>query len=140
MMRRQISIVCHDTPQEKKLRVRMRPLALTLLLFVLLLLFLIVKAPIEYGWDSYFPYEGIVLKIETCWLDWLASEFMSLEHLIIETPEGKIIDKVVSMDVRIPNRVQAGDYVVKRTGFGNPVRPRDKKTTREILEQWNSRK
>jgi hypothetical protein len=42
------------------------------------------------------------------------------------------------MEIRLPNRIETGDYVIKEKGFRNTVRPRDKKTNQEILQQWNS--
>jgi len=106
--------------------------------FVLIWLFLVIKAAINITWDSYYQYEGKVLKIETRWYDRIPFEFNTWEHLIIKTPDGKTIDKLVSMEIRLPNRIETGDYVIKGKGFKNTVRPRDKKTNREIIEQWRS--
>jgi len=88
--------------------------------------------------DYYFPYEGEVLRIEKRWYDHIAFEFPTWEHLIIKTPDGKTIDRLVSLEVRLPNRIAPGDYVVKKQGFGNAVRPRGKKTNQEIMDEWQA--
>ena len=108
-------------------------------LLVLAGLALTVVTGIDLICDAYFPYEGTVLRIERRWYDRIPFEFNMWEHLIIQTPGGKIIDKYINQKFRIPQRIEIGDFVVKQKGFRNSVRPRDKKTTREIIDDWRKR-
>jgi hypothetical protein len=112
------------------------PLSLVLIVIGLVLLVQVIAYAVKLPRDYYCPYEGRVLRIETRWYDRIAFEFSTWEHLIIETPDGKIIDRFTSKEQRAPNRIEAGDYVVKGKGFRSGVRPRDKETTQEILERW----
>ena len=137
-MQRRIKILYKDSAAGRKWRFYGSLFAVLILLFALIWLFLVTKTAIKLAWDYYYPYEGRVLKIETRWYDHIPFEFMTWEHLVIETPDGKIIDRLVSMEIRFPSRIQTGDYVIKEKGFRNTVRPRDKKTTQELLEEWNS--
>jgi hypothetical protein len=84
--------------------------------------------------DGYFPYEGRVHRITTSWLDWLVFDFSDYEHLVIQTPTGKTIDRIVSMEIRSRQRIEKGDDVVKGRGLRNWVRPRDKQTTDEMRD------
>lgn len=118
-----------------KLRFSGNPLALVLLVAVVVWLILIFHAAVNLVWDGYFPYQGRVLEIETRWSDYITGEFVRWEHLIIETPEGETVDKLLSFERRVTSRIKKGDYVVKKRGFFNRVRPRDKKTTQEMLEE-----
>ena len=115
------------------------PVAFAGILLALIWLILVAVTGIDLLCDAYFPYEGIILRIERRWYDHIPFEFNMWEHLIIETPDGKIIDKYVNQINRIPQRIETGDFVIKPKGFRNPVRPRDKKTTREIIDQWRKR-
>jgi hypothetical protein len=118
-----------------KFRFSGNPLALVLFVAVLVWLFLILHAAVNLVWDGYFPYQGRVLNIETRWADYVTGELVHWEHLIIETPEGETVDKLLSFERRVTSRIKKGDYVVKKRGFFNRVRPRDKKTTQEMLEE-----
>ena len=116
----------------------MDPVSGVILMFVFTWLFLVAETAVKLAWDSYYPYEGRVLKIETRWYDHIPFEFVTWEHLVIETSNGKIVDKFISPETLIPSRIRAGDYVIKGKGFGNTVRARDKKTTRELLDEWRT--
>ena len=84
--------------------------------------------------DSFFSYEGDVIAITRSWMDWLVLEGNDQEHLIIRTPPGNTIDRVVSIQTRSLQRIEVGDYVVKSKGIRKKVRPRDKMTTQEIRQ------
>lgn len=137
-MEQRVKIVYTKSPTGRRFQFSGNPIAAMLILCALLLLSLFVITAIDFLWDQYFPYEGKVLKIETRWYDYITFEFMTWEHVMIETPDGKTVDKLVSTEIRLPNRIKVGDYVVKQKGFRNAIRPRDKKTTDEILEEWSS--
>jgi hypothetical protein len=138
-MQQRINIIYKNSPTSRIFRFFYKsPLAVIGILFVLIWLFFVATMAIKVTWDYYYPYEGRVLKIESRWYDHILFEFTTWEHLIIETPDGEPIDKLVSMEIRLPNRIETGDYVIKGKGFRNTVRPRDKKTNQEILQQWKS--
>ena len=137
-MQQRIKIVYKDSPTGRIFRFYKSPLAILSILFALIWLFFIIVTAIKVTWDYYYPYEGRVLKIETRWYDHIPFEFVTWEHLVIETPDGKTIDKLISMEIRLPNRIETGDYVIKGRGFRNTVRFRDNKTNQEILEEWNA--
>jgi hypothetical protein len=88
----------------------------------------------KYLRDSYFSYEGEVVAIARSWIDWLVLEGNDQEHMIIRTPAGDTIDRVVSIQTRSLQRIEVGDYVVKSRGIRRKVRPRDKMTTQEIRQ------
>lgn len=130
-----IKILFKNSPSGARWRIFTNPLSAAILIAVFGWLFLVAKTAIKLTWDYNYPYEGTVLKIETHWYDRIAFEFMTWEHLVIKTPEGEIIDRLVSVQTRIPSRIQVGDYVIKGEGIGNAVRARDRKTTQELLEE-----
>ena len=130
-----IKILYKRTPPCARVRFFANPLSVVVLITVFTWLFLVAITAIKLSWDYYSPYEGRVLKIETHWYDYIAFEFMTWEHLVIETPEENVIDRLVSMQTLIASRIRTGDYVIKGKGIGNTVRPRDKKTTQELLEE-----
>ncbi len=139
-MTRQVNILYEHSRQGRRLRFSGNPLVVLPLLFVLIWFVMVIFSAIKLTQDSYFPYQGEVLKIETRWYDHIPFEFLTWEHLMIETPQGKTIDKFVSKTNRLSSRITSGDYVIKPKGFNHPVRCRDKKTTQEILDAWNARK
>ena len=130
-----IKILFKSSPAGGRWRIFTNPLSVVILIAVFGWLFLVAKTAIKLTWDYYYPYEGRLLKIETHWYDRIAFDFMTWEHLVIETPEGEVIDRLVSVHTRIPSRIQVGDYVIKGEGIVNAVRARDKKTTQELLEE-----
>jgi hypothetical protein len=75
-----------------------------------------------YTGDAYFPYGGQVVAIRTSWAKRFILESGDEEILVIRTPDGKMIDRVVSMQTRILQGIRVGDHVVKERGFGNSVR------------------
>lgn len=128
-------ILFKNSPSGARWRFLTNPLSAVILIALFGWHFLVAKTAIKLTWGYYYPYEGTVLKIETHWYDYVAFEFMTWEHLIIETPEGEVIDRLISVQTRIPGRIQVGDYVIKGEGVGDKVRARDKKTTQELLEE-----
>ncbi|MBN1425280.1 hypothetical protein JXA88_12060 [Candidatus Fermentibacteria bacterium] len=78
-----------------------------------------------YVHDAYFPYEGEVVGLKVRWVDRFILESPEEEHLVIRTPAGKTIDRVVPMQIRIRQGIRIGDQVVKERGFRNRVRLRD---------------
>ena len=139
-MQRRIRIIYKHPTHGKKFRFFGNPFLIVILLFILTWLFLVVRTTIKLAWDYYYPYQGRVLKIETHWADHIPFEFLTWEHLTIETPEGKTMDRFVSMQVRYSSRIKVGDYVIKKKGIRNYVRPRDKKTSQEIADEWTLHK
>ena len=109
----------------RRVRFAGHPLAVVLLVAVLAWLALSCRACARIAWDSYGSYEGTVVDIRTRWTDHLTSDFGQWEHLLVETPQGRILDKYVSFQRRVMNGIHEGDYVVKEKGFGNAVRRRD---------------
>jgi len=101
-MEQRVRILYTKSPPGRIFRFYGNPIALILILCALLSLLLFIITVIDFLWDQYSPYEGRVLKIETRWYDYIAFEFMTWEHAIIETPNGKIVDKLVSMEIREP--------------------------------------
>ena len=65
---------------------------------------------------GYFPYEGTVIRIERDFVHDVFSEDED-DRLVIRTPEGKEIERMVSMYVRVSQRIFVGSYVVKEKGF-----------------------
>jgi len=88
----------------------------------------------KYLRDSYLPYEGEVVAIKRSWTDWFLLESNDQEHLVIRTPAGNTVDRVVSLQTRSLQRIEVGDYVVKDKGIRNHAKPRGKRTTQEIRE------
>jgi hypothetical protein len=86
----------------------------------------------KYVRDSYFPYQGKVVAIKKSWADWVLFESGDQEHLIIQTPDGKTINRVISMQTRILQRIDVGDYVVKNRGFRNQIKPCNTRTIQEM--------
>jgi hypothetical protein len=102
------------------------PLAILLLTAFLACLALFAHSAIKFTWDHYSPYEGTVVEIKRNWTDQVTSESGDVEHLIIRTPRGRLIDKSISFQTRITGNIREGDYVVKKRGFRSRVRRRDK--------------
>jgi len=136
-----VTVFSTPSPNRRFLRVRTSgPLALLAIVCALACLGLFATTGIKFVCQAYFPYEGTVLRIGKRRDDHLAFEFPTGDHLIIETPGGDTIDRLVSLEVRLPSRIAPGDYVVKQRGFRNAVRPRDKKTNQEIIDAWQAAK
>lgn len=121
--------------RKMKCRVSGNPIALVLIVFAVILVFGFAISAAKYMHDSYFPYEGRVLAIETSWLDWFVFEDHDYEHLVIRTPEEKTIDRFVSKETRSLQCIKVGDYVIKVSGFLNRPTPQGKSTTQEILDK-----
>jgi len=109
----------------RPVRLSGNPLALLLLVAVLLWLALFARSVVDYTWDHYSPYEGTVVAIKRHWADHLTSESGDVEHLLIRTPQGRLIDKCISLQRRIATDIRTGDYVTKKRGFTHDVQRRD---------------
>lgn len=89
--------------------------------------------------DRYYPFEGKVLKIEIKWYDNFLFETNYDEHLILETNDGKIIDRYIDQFERIKSSIEIGDYVIKLKGFRQNPRAKGKKTADEIINELKSK-
>ena len=85
----------------------------------------------KYVHDAYVPYEGEVVAIRRSWAERLILESSDDEHLIIRTPEGRTIDRVVPIQDRILQGIGVGDHVVKEKGFRHRIRLREPKRAPE---------
>ncbi len=86
---------------------------------------------------SYGAYEGTVVALDRDWLStWFGDDTTPKTQLTIQTPAGDRIRRYASDHMLEMNRIEIGDYVVKRPGFFEPPRPRDKQTLPEMLEQF----
>jgi len=108
-----------------RIRLAGNPLAALLLIGVLMWLALFARSAIDHTWDHYSPYEGTVVAIERHWTDHLTSESGDVEHLLIRTPQGRLIDKRISLERRIATNIRPGDYVTKNRGFAHRIQRRD---------------
>jgi len=98
-------------------------------------LLLVIFVGLDFLHDRYGAYEGKVVAIRSrTLLDHLAMEFIIVEHLILETREGRTIDKIVGVENRAFFRIAVGDRVVKERGFGNHARVPGKPTVQEMLD------
>jgi len=79
----------------------------------------------KYVHDAYVPYEGEVVAIRRSWVERFILESGDDEHLIIRTPAGRTIDRVVPTQHRILQGIGIGDQVVKERGFRNRIRLRE---------------
>ncbi len=109
----------------RRIRLAGNPLAALLLVAVLIWLALFARSAVDYTWDHYSSYEGTVVAIERHWTDHLTSESGDVEYLLIRTPQGRMIDKRISLERRIATNIQPGDYVTKKRGFTHPIQRRD---------------
>jgi len=124
----------------KRFRFTGNPFVVILAGLALLDLFLIGYTSIKLLWDGYMPYEGKVLNVRTHWTDYITGAFVEWERLTIVTPQNKTVDKYVSRIKRANNNIKQGKYVFKKRGFRNDVKPRNKKTGKEMLkefEEWS---
>lgn len=112
--------------------VRAHPVALVLIAFVLFFMVSFALLAVKDLRDSYFPYEGEVVAIKTSWLDWFLFESGNQERLIIQTPDNRTINRMVSQQIRVLHRIEVDDYIIKKRGFSKHVRPRDKRTAPEL--------
>jgi len=109
------------------------PVLIILIFCVLLWLSTVTFSFVNMMYDHYFPYEGKVLEIRSRWTDHVTFENTLWDHLIIKTPDGRIVDKLVGREQRLLARIKTGDIVAKRRGFSNPAQPVNKPTTSGIL-------
>jgi hypothetical protein len=89
----------------------------------------------KYLHDAYVPYEGEVVAIRMSWAERFILESSEDEHLIIRTPEGRTIDRVVPVQDRIVQSIGVGDHVVKERGFRHRIRLREPKRIPEPNRQ-----
>ena len=90
---------------------------------------------VEYVHDAYVPYQGEVVAIRRSWAERFILESSDDEHLIIRTPEGRTIDRVVPIQHRILQGIGVGDQVVKERGFRNRIRLREPRTVQQPNRQ-----
>jgi hypothetical protein len=125
----------------RKIRFRFfgNPLAIVFAVLVVTFVVAFFLSVAKYLRDSYFPYQGEVVAITRSWADWLLLEDNDQEHLVIRTPGGDTIDRVVTMQTRSLQRIKVGDYVVKERGIRKKVRRSDKMTVQDIRDMVRSR-
>lgn len=85
----------------------------------------------KYMHDAYVPYENKVVAIRRSVAERFILESVDDEHLIIQTPDGRTIDRIVPIQNRILAGIGVGDSVVKQRGFFNPVRLREPRMQQE---------
>ena len=98
-----------------------QPVIIILVCSVLIWLGCIVYQFNKLCWDHYFPYEGRVVEIKNNWVDYVTFESTPWEHMIIETPDGRMIDRLVSLTNRARAGIKVGDTVIKYKGFESRV-------------------
>ena len=103
------------------------PVIVALILCVFIWLGCIFYQFTKLCFDHYFPYEGKVVAIGHTWVDYVTYETTSWDHLIIETPKGGKIDRLVSLQNRILAGIKPGSQVIKRRGFKERVIVSDKR-------------
>ena len=124
-MRFSLQILSKSESGGRKIRLSGNSLAILLLTAFLVCLVLFAHSAIKFTWDHYSPYEGTVVEIKRNWTDHIASESGDVEHLIIRTPQGRLIDKSISFQTRVTSNIREGDYVVKKRGFRSRIHRRD---------------
>jgi hypothetical protein len=124
-MRFGFQMLSDDGSGRRRIRFSGNPLALLVLAGALFCLAVFCRSVAKYTWDHYAAYEGTVVEIERDWTDHLASESGDLEHLIIRTPQGRLIDRYISFETRALKHIRPGDYVIKERGFTRRVQRRD---------------
>jgi len=105
------------------------------ILLVLSWVVLEVMVGVAFVADHYRAYEGTVLAVHgRNWLDHLTLEFTPVDHLIIETDDGRILDRRVTVENRAFYRVEAGDQVVKARGFNSHAHVPGKPTVQDLID------
>lgn len=118
-----------------KLRIRGNMVALAVVALMLAWIAIEFVVGIDFLRDRYDAYEGTVLEIRgRCWYDHLALEFLAPEHLIIETSDGRVIDRYVTAENRAHQRIAPGDHVVKERGYSHHAHVPGKPTVQEMLD------
>jgi hypothetical protein len=115
-------------------RVRGHPATVAVIVLAVAWLALEAVVGLDFLTDRYGAYAGTVRDIKTTWIDRLTLDFTPVEHLIIETDDGRIIDKLVSVENRAFFRIAVGDRVEKARGFGSHARVPGKPSVAELLE------
>jgi DNA-binding protein len=139
-MEKEIEIFKAGYEKGKGLRLFLKnPVYLILTMFVLSLVFSFVFLSLKQIHDRYYPFEGKVISIGKKWYDSIVFESDDDEHLTILTAEGKTIDRYIDTFERVRNRIAAGDTVVKRKGFSEPVRAVGKKSADELIEEMKNK-
>jgi hypothetical protein len=140
-MQMNLTFWCGSKEPESKIKCRIlgNPLGAALSVLAIMYLAGFAWCVIKYLRDNYLPYNGEVIAITRSWTDWLVFEHDDQEHLVIRTPDGDTIDRIVSMQTRSLQRIEVGDYVVKDRGMSRKVRPRDKMTVQEIRDMSRKR-
>ncbi len=81
------------------------------------------------------PYEGTVIAIKNDWINNSLSEDSTGLMLLIRIKSGKIIKRAISLENKLHSRITIDDYIIKKKGFRNRTRVKNKKTVSELLEE-----
>ncbi len=108
----------------RRIRFSGNPFALVLVILATAWIILACVTALDLVLDLYGAYEGTVLRIGGRWTDWVVLDPADWEHLTLQTPRGKIVDKTVTIGTRLAKRIRVGDYIVKEKGFRNRPRVR----------------
>jgi len=117
-----------------RIKLHGNPLAGVLLMALLTLVVIELSVAFDFMRDRYAGYEGKIVDINNTWVDWLTLDFMPVEHVVVESPDGSRQDRLVTMTIRVNNRLQIGDQVIKKRGFNNYPQVPGKQTVAEMLE------
>jgi len=110
-------------------------LAWVAILLVLSWILLEIMAGVAFVRDSYSAYEGTVVAVQgQNWLDHLTLEFTPVDHLIIETDDGRTLDRRVTVENRAFFRIEVGDLVVKARGFNSRAHVPGKPTVQDLID------
>lgn len=107
---------------------------LTLPLLLLAWMTYEVSVAVDYVRDRHGAYEGKVVEIRVSQgIDRILLGFPTMEHLIIETPDGRTLDRRVAAENRTYFRIEVGDRVVKERGFDNYARVPGKPSVGDLI-------
>ena len=105
-------------------------LAITVLIFALTAFALRVP-------KAYSAYEGTLVEVKNDWLtSWFGDEGYPRKCIVLEDKDGQRFRRYLSEYTLFQHRIEKGDYVVKKKGFFENPRARDKKTMAEMLESY----
>ena len=116
-------------------RFRGTPMGCVLVLLAVTLITGLLWCVTKYVHDAYVPYEGEVVAIRRSWAERFILESGDDEHLIIRTPEGRAIDRVVPSQDRILQGIGVGDHVVKEKGFRHRIGLREPRRVQQSDRQ-----
>jgi hypothetical protein len=117
-----------------RIAARGNPVGAIVLVLALAWLLHEITVSVDFALDRWGAYEGTVRDIREPWIDQLTLDFVPVVHLIIETDDGRLINRRVSVEDRAFFRIAVGDRVVKERGFGNHARVPGKPTVQDLLD------